>query len=215
MEFRILKSKLGTTVISAGIIDDIIGLIVLAVILQLGISGLEQLNYSTIGYSVLNIVLFLCGVVILDVFINRTSEKLTKHGNWFFNKIQTQEAGFAILLTSTIGLAYVAETVGIHFIVGVFFGGLIIYERVIGTKNFQKIRDVFAAITFGFFSPLFFAFIGTELSIKTIVENYILFSVIFMVAIIGKIAGGFIGGKIVGFSNSESMTIGYLVNSRE
>jgi Kef-type K+ transport system membrane component KefB len=45
-------------------------------------------------------------------------------------------------------------------------------------------------------------------------EHLPLFLILLGVAIAGKIGGGFIGGKIAGFSNSESKIIGYLVNSR-
>jgi len=40
------------------------------------------------------------------------------------------------------------------------------------------------------------------------------FLVLLITAVIGKISGGFIGAKIGGFSNNESMTIGHLVNNR-
>jgi Kef-type K+ transport system membrane component KefB len=213
MEFRILKSKMGALVMSAGIIDDIIGLIVLALILQLGTGSLDM-NFLKVGSSVLNIALFLGGVILLDIFINKTSDRLARQGNRFFSKIQTREAGFGILLVSTVGFAYMAEIAGFHFIIGAFFAGLIIYEKIIGQANFKKVRNVFSAITFGFFSPLFFAFLGTEFSINTLFESYVLFFIIFVIAIFGKIIGGFVGGKIARLSNSKSMAVGYLVNSR-
>jgi len=40
------------------------------------------------------------------------------------------------------------------------------------------------------------------------------FLVLLIAAVVGKISGGFIGAKIGGFSNNESMTIGHLVNNR-
>ncbi len=63
-------------------------------------------------------------------------------------------------------------------------------------------------------SPIFFAFIGIEFFVQSIADSLYLFLLILAVAVAGKIGGGFIGGKLAKFSNSESMIIGYLVNSR-
>ena len=73
---------------------------------------------------------------------------------------------------------------------------------------------MYGKITFGFFSPIFFAFIGTELHAQSLAGSIPLFLMLLGVAIAGKIGGGFLGAKIVGFSTQKSKVIGYLMNSR-
>jgi Na+:H+ antiporter len=54
VELGILKSKIGTTVLSAAIVDDVISLVILAVILQLsktGLTGIHNININAIGVS--------------------------------------------------------------------------------------------------------------------------------------------------------------------
>ncbi|WKT58172.1 cation:proton antiporter [Candidatus Nitrosotenuis chungbukensis] len=114
----------------------------------------------------------------------------------------------------TFAISLIAEQSGLHFVIGTFFAGLIIYRDVIGKENFETVNDVYSKITFGFFSPVFFAFIGVELYAQSLSPVLPLFLALLGVAIIGKVGGGFIGAKIVGFSTVESKTIGYLMNSR-
>jgi len=53
-----------------------------------------------------------------------------------------------------------------------------------------------------------------QLHVQSIFDKFPFFLILLATAIGGKISGGFIGAKIGGFSNNESMTIGHLVNNR-
>lgn len=213
MEFGLLKSKMGSTIMTAGIVDDILSLIALAIILQLAQNG-GEIEFGEIGFSVIKIVAFLGGIFLITFVLKKTHHWLPQKFSPLFAKLKTREAGFGILLISALGLSLIAEAVGLHFVIGTFFAGLIVYKEIVGKENVEKINDVFSAITFGFLSPIFFAFIGMEFYAQSLVEHMPLFLILLVVAIAGKIGGGFIGGKLTGFSNSESKIIGYLVNSR-
>ena len=53
-----------------------------------------------------------------------------------------------------------------------------------------------------------------QLLLQPVFDKLLLFLALLIVAVVGKVSGGFIGAKIGGFSNNESMTIGHLVNNR-
>ena len=214
MEFGILESKAGITVIAAGVIDYILSMIALGIILQIASINIHQLDYGTIGLPLIKIAGFLFGILLIVILLNKTRGWLPQKFSSMFLKIKTKEAGFGILLISAFGLALIAQGIGLHFIIGAFFAGLIIYHEVIGKENFERIFGVFSAITFGFLAPIFFAFIGIEFNIKSFTGDLPLFVILLAVAIMGKIGGGFVASKISGFSNSESRIIGYLMNSR-
>lgn len=213
MEFGLLQSKMGSTIMTAGIVDDILSLITLAVILQLAQNG-GGLDYGELGFSIFKIAAFIGGIFLLTMLLHKTKDWLPHKLSPLFDKLKTKEAGFGILLVSAIGLSLIAEGVGLHFIIGTFFAGLLVYKEIIGTENLGRINIVFSAITFGFLSPIFFAFIGMEFHAQSISDSIPLFLLLLGVAIAGKVGGGFIGGKLAGFSNTESSVIGYLVNSR-
>jgi Kef-type K+ transport system membrane component KefB len=213
MEFNLLQSKIGSTIITAGIVDDILSLIVLAVILQLLQNG-GSLEFSQIGISVIKIVAFLGGIFLLIYVLRKTHHWLPGKFSSLVERLQTREIAFGILLVFAFSSSILAEAVGLHFVIGTFFAGLLAKKVIIRNQNVKKINTVFSAITFGFFSPIFFAFIGIEFHAQSISEHTFLFVILLAVAIAGKVGGGFIGGKLTGFSNSESSIIGYLVNSR-
>ncbi|AJM92298.1 MULTISPECIES: cation:proton antiporter [Nitrosopumilus] len=220
MEFKLLKSKLGTTVMTAGIINDILSLVILAIILQMAVNGTdsaspeESLDMMKVALSTAKIAAFVGGIFLVDYLLNRFSRQVPRKLIPIFSKLKTRESGFAILLIVTFGISLLAEMAGLHFIIGTFFAGLIIYRKIIGKEHFETINDVYSKITFGFFSPIFFAFIGTELHAQSLSGSIPLFLMLLAVAIAGKVGGGFLGAKIVGFSTQKSKVIGYLMNSR-
>jgi len=214
MEFGLLKSKMGTTVITAGIIDDVLSLVVLAVIIQLSVTGMDEINYVDIGLSTFKIAAFIGGIFLLDIILKKRMHWLPIKITSLSDKLKSREAAFGILLISAFGISWIAENVGLHFAIGSFFAGLIIYKEMIGKKNYEKVNNTFTTITFGLLSPIFFAFIGMQLLLQPVFDKFLFFLALLIVAIVGKVSGGFIGAKIGGFSNNESMTIGHLVNNR-
>lgn len=219
MEFKLLKTKLGTTVMTAGIINDILSLVILAIILQMASSGIhdsgsESLDLAGVALSTIKIAAFVGGIFLIDYLLNRFSRQVPRRLIPVFSKLKTRESGFAILLIVTFTISLLAEMAGLHFIIGTFFAGLIIYRKIIGKEHFETINDVYGKITFGFFSPIFFAFIGTELYAQSLSDSIPLFLALLAVAIAGKIGGGFLGAKIAGFTTHKSQVIGYLMNSR-
>ena len=215
MEFGLLKSKLGTTVMTAGIINDILSLVILAIILQMSVEPTtSDVDVMEIVISTGKIAAFIGGIFFVDFLLNKFSHHIPTKFIPVFSKMKTQESGFAILLIVTFTISVIAELSGLHFIIGTFFAGLIIYRKLIGKEHFETINDVYGKITFGFFSPIFFAFIGAELHAQSLSDVLPLFLLLLAIAIAGKIGGGFLGAKLAGFSTSKSKTIGYLMNSR-
>ncbi len=183
MEFGLLKSKLGTTVITAGIIDDILSLVVLAIIIQLAANGVEGVDYPEIGFSVVKIVAFIGGIFLLDFILKKIKHRRPIKFLSQPSILKSKEVGFGMLLISAFAISLIAENVGLHFVIGTFFAGLIIYDQIIGKKNFEKVNRVFTAITFGLFSPIFFAFIGIHFQIQSLFDSLWLFIVLLAAAV--------------------------------
>ncbi|MDX1596734.1 MAG: cation:proton antiporter, partial [Nitrosopumilaceae archaeon] len=199
---------------TAGVINEILALVVLAVILQMSAGESNTVDPVEVTFATGKIVAFLGGIFLVDYILGKIKRHIPTKIIPTFEKLKTRESEFAIMLIVALTMSLIAEQAGLHFIIGTFFAGLIIYRKLIGKKNFEIASEVSSKITFGFFSPIFFAFIGTELYAKDLVDVLPMFFVLLAVAIGGKIGGGFIASKISGFSTIESKTIGYLMNSR-
>ena len=215
MQFGVLNTRLGNTVMTAAVVNDIMSLVVLSIILQISADGgTGQLNLGDLASSGIKIAAFLGGIFLFDILFRKTTGWLPRRIEPFFKKLQTKEAAFGILLIMTITISLIAQDIGLHFIIGTFFSGLIVYKEMIGRRNFSRVYGTISAITFGFFAPIFFALIGIEFNIQSLLNAVPLFLALLAVAIATKIAAGYSGAKISGFNREISLAIGFLMNGR-
>ena len=216
MEFGIIKTKLGSTIITAAVINDILSLIILSVILQLSESGgTGTIDINQVLDSLIKIATFIGGIFLVDILLRKTSHWLPSRMSPLFARLQTKEAAFGILLISTILLSLTAqELIGLHFIIGTFFSGLIVYKEIIRKQNFERVYGIISAITFGFFAPIFFAIVGINVQIDLIVKVIPLFLLLTAVAILSKVGASYLGSRLARFSKDESFAIAFLMNGR-
>src|SRR5256886_16289776 len=79
----------------------------------------------------------------------------------------TKGATFALPFIVALGFAFLADYLGLHFVIGAFFGTLLVAEHVIGDRDAKEVRAATAAITQGFLGPAFFASIGRSVAAKS------------------------------------------------
>jgi Kef-type K+ transport system membrane component KefB len=214
VELGILKSKIGATVLSAAVVDDIISLVILAVILQFAETGGEAIDVNALGISGLKMTIFLVGIGFLAYLVYKINIWFPKRLEWFFVKAKTREATFGILIILAITISLLAQYADLHFIIGTFFAGLIFSEKLLGKREADHAYGIVSGITFGFFAPLFFAIIGMKFSGQSIAE-----SIPYLVALIGaaiatKTIGGYLGARLFKFNNMESLALASLLNGR-
>jgi Kef-type K+ transport system membrane component KefB len=215
MQFGILNSRLGNTVITAAVVNDIMSLIVLSIILQVAEEGGSgQINLADLVTSGIKMAAFLGGIFLFDILLRKSAGWLQRKVEPFFKKLQTKEAAFGVLLITTIAISLIAQDIGLHFLIGTFFSGLIVYKGMIGRQNFNKVYGIISAITFGFFAPIFFTLIGIEFNVQLLLNAIPLFLALLGVAIATKVVAAYAGAKIVGFSRELSLAIGFLMNGR-
>ena len=191
-----LKGKMGTSILGAAIIDDILGIIALTVITSFTVPGVD------IMVVLLKILLFFVFIAVCGFFVFRLFRKLeivygTKR------RVAIYAVAFCLLLS------YISEVYfGVADITGAYFAGLILCN-VTETKSY--IASKINITSYMFFTPIFFASIG----ITGMSQELILFTLaLLIVAILSKIVGCGLGAKICGFSNMDSLAIGVGMISR-
>ena len=193
-EMGYLQGKVGTTILSAAIIDDVIGIVVLTFVLGFKDSSISPLT------TVRNTVLFFACVFLFGYVIYRIFK-------WYdVRHVHTRRipiAGLAICLV----MSYCAERFfGIADITGAFAAGIILCN-VRDSKYIARKMDINSYMLFG---PVFFASIGikTDISISEIVPVLGFSALFVIVGMLTKIIGcGFIA-KLCRFTPSESLKIG-------
>lgn len=195
-----LKGKMGTSILGAAIIDDILGIIALTVITSFTVPGVE------IMVVLLKIFLFFVFIAVCGFFVFRLFRKLE-----IVYGTKRRVAIYAVVFC--LLLSYISEVYfGVADITGAYFAGLILFN-VTETKSY--IASKINITSYMFFTPIFFASIGIKTVIMGMSQELILFTLaLLIVAILSKIVGCGLGAKICGFSNMDSLAIGVGMISR-
>lgn len=195
-----LKGKMGTSILGAAIIDDILGIIALTVITSFAVPGVE------IMVVLLKIFLFFVFIAVCGFFVFRLFRKLE-----IVYGTKRRVAIYAVVFC--LLLSYISEVYfGVADITGAYFAGLILFN-VTETKSY--IASKINITSYMFFTPIFFASIGIKTVITGMSQELILFTLAsLIVAILSKIVGCGLGAKICGFSNMDSLAIGVGMISR-
>ncbi len=192
-EMGFLRGRVGTTILSAAIIDDVIGIIVMTFVL-----GMKDKSISP-AETIKNTVLFFACAFLFGYFAYQMFKRYdAKHPHTRRIPI----AGLALCLF----LAYVAEEhFGIADITGAFVAGIILCN-IRDSKYIAEKMDINSYMLFG---PVFFASIGIKTNIESLNTSLLLFSVAFViVAMTTKIIGCGLVAKTCRFSWNQSLKIG-------
>lgn len=188
-----LKGKIGTTILSAAIIDDIIGIIVLTFVI--GFKNPE----SNPMQVVLSTILFFAFAIIVGFIIYKIFQKID-------NRYPHTRRIPIISLALCFTFAYVAEHFfGIADITGAYVAGIILCSCKDSTYIEEKI-DINSYMLFG---PVFFASIGLKTSLDNMTSTILIFSVGFvLVGIVTKIVGCGLMSRICGIKGKDCLKVG-------
>jgi Kef-type K+ transport system membrane component KefB len=211
MELGILDTKLGQTVIAAGVVDDVVAFIVLAVIQEYA-AGRGGFNEAAVLVTAGEAVAFLGLVFVSEMTIRSRMTWIRARAAKLSPRIRAPGSAFIGLVMFAVGVSLLAQWAGLQFVIGAFFAGLLLGETF-GAEALGKANDVFHGATFGFFAPIAFAFIGLEFVLPTAAGLEVL-GALLAAALASKYFGGYVAARAVGFLEEESRTIGFLMNSR-
>ena len=189
-----LKSFLGTTIVSAAVIDDVIGIIVLTCVL-----GASSGEGTGIGGVLIQTVLFFLVAIGVGVIIHYAMK-------WLDARNPHTQRITVVSLAFCFAMAYIAEQYfGIADITGAYIAGIVLctmndasyVERRVDISNYV------------IFAPVFFASIGLKTDISGLTPEIFLFCVCFViVALATKIIGCGLAAKICRFNWGDALKVG-------
>ncbi len=188
-----LKGKVGTTILSAAIIDDVIGIIVLTFVM-----GFKSPDSNPLSVVVNTVLFFIFAIVV--GFICYKIFKMVD--NRYPHTRRIPIAGLALCLA----MAYIAERYfGIADITGAYVAGIILCS----IRDSEYIASKMDTNSYILFGPVFFASIGLKTNLESLNASILIFSVAFVaVGLIAKIIGCGLMARICKFSMSDSLKIG-------
>lgn len=214
-----LKTKVGSTLLSAAIIDDIIGIVVLSVLSGIGGSGTGK-SGSAFGLKIagktlfsvdipasleplvvaVKIILFFVFTLVVGLIVYRIFKNIS------INHAHTRRLSVWALAFCFI-MAYLAEKLfGVADITGAYFAGVILCNL---TDMRKYVAKKVTAASYLVFTPVFFAGIGLKTNLSGFNLKILFFALaLFAVAVVTKIIGCGLGAKICGMKGREPLCVG-------
>ena len=193
-----LKGAVGTTILGAAVIDDILGIIVLTVV--------TSMADPTVDIAQVFIKIGIYAVVLAVLFV------VVKFSEAFLATRDGRRRASIFGMAFCFILAYGSEELfGIADITGAYFAGLMLCNSKISDYLDHRVET----INNHFFSMIFFAGIGIKATFSGMGLNMWMFAVVLtLVAIISKLVGCGLGARCCKFSFKESLQIGVGMVSR-
>lgn len=189
-----LSTKAGNAILSAAIIDDILGVVALTIVISLAGASIS------IQMVLLKIVSFFLFIGLLGFLFYKVYKKWTDYYHRDLRRFIIAAFVFCLLMS------YCADRFfGVADITGAYISGLIIS----GTGVKQYVARRFNTLSYMMFSPVFFASIGLKVTFPQFTWSIIGFSVLLIViAVLTKVLGCSIGAKLCGYDKKDSLRIG-------
>jgi monovalent cation:proton antiporter-2 (CPA2) family protein len=197
-ELGLLKSRESTTVLGAALVDDIIVVILLAVLMSFLAAGDVNLGLL-IGKKVLFFaVIAIAGWKLVPYLMRRLAS------------VKTPEPVIKAGIVLCFVFAWFAEWLGVAGVIGAFAAGVAIAQ----TGYRPEVEHKLEPIAYTIFVPVFFVSIGLSVSFDGLAEHLWFTVALCILAVVTKWLGAGLGAKWSGFSNRSSLVIGAGMVSR-
>ena len=202
MDLNLLRTEMGTVVMSSAMFDDLVGWILFSMIL--GMMNAGSHSFDGVKRTILLVAGFtLLALTVVRWLIDKIMPFIQAHTSWPGGVL-----GF--IFTLTLAGAAFAEFAGIHAVFGAFITGIAVGES---THLRKRTSEHIHSIVTNVFAPFFFASIGLR---TNFVSNFnlSLTAAIIGVACLGKLLGAGWGARLGGMDQRTSWGVGLAMNAR-
>jgi Kef-type K+ transport system membrane component KefB/mannitol/fructose-specific phosphotransferase system IIA component (Ntr-type) len=195
-EKRKMDSPEGVTILSAAVIDDVIGIIILAIVIGVIKSG--HVAWGRIGLISLKAISIWLGFTVLGLIFSR-------HLSNFLKRFKDKNTIAVMSLAMALLLAGLFEKSGLAMIIGAYVMGLSLSKTDLAFVIQENL-----SIMYKFFIPIFFCVMGMLINLKEMASlNIFIFGMIYVVfAVLGKILGCSVPAFFLNFNLRGAMRIG-------
>ncbi|KTD14794.1 Na(+)/H(+) antiporter [Legionella gratiana] len=187
-EMKKLRTREARTILGAAMLDDVLGLIILAVVSSLVISGAVDL--TVIVRIIVSALLFFSGTLFLGPIVLRKAIH-------FFRFLEPWEAKLFISFMFIMTLSWLASVIQLATIIGAFTAGIILHDDYFDglSRGGQENRSIYHLLSplESILAPMFFVVIGIQVKLECFYHwnVVVLASGLIFAAVIGKLLSGF------------------------
>jgi Kef-type K+ transport system membrane component KefB len=199
MELKVLRTKVGTTMLGAAVVDDTLGVLGVSLYIALFLGGATD-GASTILVILIKMILFM---VIASAIGFLYLPKMAQ----YVDKLPIGQGLIAFAFVVALFYAWSAEALGnMAAIIGAFMAGLFLARSPLK----DKIGKGLSSISYGVFVPIFFINVGLSANVRNITGSDLLLLVgMILTVLISKLIGAGISGRFGGLDKRESLQLGF------
>jgi Kef-type K+ transport system membrane component KefB len=203
LELGALRSREGSTILGAAVIDDVMGILVLSFIVAFAKASADGVDLAQIGMVVLRV----CGYFALAVVVGRWFGPLLRWGD----RLRVSQGVLATALAVALVYAWAAEYLGaVAAITGAYLAGVLIAR----TPYKKQVDAGIHPLTYTMFVPVFFVSIGLQANARALGGHAAFTLALVVVAVLAKIVGAGGCARAAGFTTLQSTRVGVGMVSR-
>jgi Kef-type K+ transport system membrane component KefB len=191
----VLSTRVARVILGAAVLDDILGMIVLAIVSSLSEGGINYLSLAIVTVEAV-------GFSLLVVFFG---SHVVGRFRPAVAKLRARNSAFALAVILCLGLSLASEYIGMAAIIGAFLAGLAMAdysEQYSLQQNAHPIME--------FLAPFFFVLLGAQVNVRTVYQPGLLgmIGIICLLAVISKLIGCGLGALSMGYKDAARIGVG-------
>ena len=194
-DLGILNSRVAKVMLAAAVVDDILALLVLAVVTGLGQGTISYVKITLLTLEAAGFIIFL--TIIGKGLIPRLGP--------FLGFFKSKNAPFSLALLFCLGLSAVASYIDLAAIVGAFMAGMVLAELNVEFRFSSKFESLY-----DFLVPFFFVVMGTQVDLSVFTKFNLVGAALILTlfAILGKLIGCGVGALGLGWKEASVVGVG-------
>lgn len=208
MDLGGLDSRVGKAVIAAALWDDVLSLLLLALLLgAIGSQATGSFSLDNLLPIIGKVLLFFAITIPVGLYVFPLIGKSFRH-------LSFPEVDFSMLLIGASAYAVFAEFMDLHLIIGAFLAGMFFHPKVVERGIYDRVEQQVSGLTRGFLAPIFFVSLGFHLDFSSVAAVPGFVVVLTGLALASKLVGAGIPAYWAGFSKRESVLVGVGMSGR-
>ncbi len=203
-EMKMVKSRLGSMIIGAGAVDDIIESFLVILVLSLFQFTVTEISRTKLLLGLLFFVIMVCAARLWII----------PYTLRFFDQEKSSTARFTAAILIVLLIASLTELCGLNILIGAMIAGMLVRQTILKDKHIANWEEHDIArsihiVAFGFLIPLFFVWVGLNTNLSSIGQNIYFLLVLIGIALLGTVGGTTIAVILNKGSFREGLTIGW------
>jgi Kef-type K+ transport system membrane component KefB/nucleotide-binding universal stress UspA family protein len=204
VDLDLTKRNIGLVILSAGVVDDTVGWLILSLIAGAATRGV--VNVHELGLTVLLLLAFVVAMVFVVYPILRWIMRITAE------HFRMPDSDMVAILVVTFLAAAVTEWIGVHPVFGAFVAGIVLHQVPrVRRETVARLE----AVTYGVLAPIFLGLVGIKVDLWSLSGGGgTMLALVLFVACVGKLVGCSLGAYWGGLRFWEAASIAVAMNAR-